>query len=68
MSYAVANKQHWQQLRKARNTQNIIIALFLPRDINMLKFTTLTGPVTRARELWSVAVVVSQHRTPLEWL
>lgn len=30
----------------------------------MLKFMTLTGPVTRARELWSVAVVVSQHRTP----
>lgn len=68
MGYAVANKQHWQQLRKAENTQNIITALFFPRGINMLKFVTLTGPVTRAREQWSAVVVLSQHRTPLEWL
>lgn len=68
MGYAVANKQQWQQLRKAENTQNIITALFLPSGINTLKFVTLTGPVTRACEQWSAEVVVSQHRTPLEWL
>uniref|UniRef100_A0A8C2UFI1 Nascent polypeptide-associated complex subunit alpha-like UBA domain-containing protein n=1 Tax=Coturnix japonica TaxID=93934 RepID=A0A8C2UFI1_COTJA len=42
MGYAVANKQHWQKLRKAKNTQNTITAPFLPRGINMLNTIQIT--------------------------